>query len=255
MPDQTPNLAMPYILPSQAQKHITHNEALQKLDAAVQLVIAELLSDPPQSPLEGQCYAIGAGATGAWTGKDFDIAFFQNMEWFFLAPKPGWVAWFTSSSMLNVWSGTLWQPVNVAAGDLLTMLGINTSADLTSRLAVASPSSLFSHEGGSHRLKINKANVAETASMIFQDAWSGRAEIGLNGTDKLSFRSVRTAPHGPQRWKSNPMAWSECPCGPRAASAMTMLTSRAEPTWRQALPHSTSIRAVSPWVSRPAVSV
>lgn len=25
--DETPNLKLPYILPSQAQKHVTHNEA------------------------------------------------------------------------------------------------------------------------------------------------------------------------------------------------------------------------------------
>ena len=33
MPDTTPNLALPFILPAQAQKHVTHNEALQRLDA------------------------------------------------------------------------------------------------------------------------------------------------------------------------------------------------------------------------------
>lgn len=39
MPDKTPNLALPFILPAQAQKHVTHNEALQRLDALVQLVV------------------------------------------------------------------------------------------------------------------------------------------------------------------------------------------------------------------------
>ena len=34
MPDITPNLALPFILPSQAQKHVTHNEALQQLWSA-----------------------------------------------------------------------------------------------------------------------------------------------------------------------------------------------------------------------------
>lgn len=37
--DQTPKLKMPYILPSQAQKHFTHNEALQQLDAIVHLSV------------------------------------------------------------------------------------------------------------------------------------------------------------------------------------------------------------------------
>ena len=30
--DETANLKLPYILPSQAQKHVTHNEALALLD-------------------------------------------------------------------------------------------------------------------------------------------------------------------------------------------------------------------------------
>ncbi len=37
--DQTPNLKMPYILPSQVQKHVTHNEALRLLVAVVHLSV------------------------------------------------------------------------------------------------------------------------------------------------------------------------------------------------------------------------
>lgn len=32
--DSSPNLQLPYIMPSQAQKHVTHNEALRTLDAS-----------------------------------------------------------------------------------------------------------------------------------------------------------------------------------------------------------------------------
>ena len=39
MPDTSPNLVLPYLMPSQAQKHVTHNEALQLLDAVVQLTV------------------------------------------------------------------------------------------------------------------------------------------------------------------------------------------------------------------------
>ena len=34
--DQTPNLTLPYIMAAQAQKHVTHNEALRALDVIVQ---------------------------------------------------------------------------------------------------------------------------------------------------------------------------------------------------------------------------
>ena len=37
MPDTTPHLGLPLIAASQAQKHVTHNEALGLLDTLVQL--------------------------------------------------------------------------------------------------------------------------------------------------------------------------------------------------------------------------
>ncbi|MBS2268064.1 DUF2793 domain-containing protein, partial [Salmonella enterica subsp. enterica serovar Typhimurium] len=55
--DQTPNLQLPYIAPSQAQKHVTHNEAIRALDALVQLCVASrTLKEPPAEPREGNRY-------------------------------------------------------------------------------------------------------------------------------------------------------------------------------------------------------
>jgi hypothetical protein len=67
-------------------------------------------------------------------------------------------------------------------------VGINASAGDVSRLALSAQSSLFDHEGGDHRLKINKAQEADTSSIVFQDDFSGRAEIGLAGDDDFSFK-------------------------------------------------------------------
>ncbi|NIB59611.1 DUF2793 domain-containing protein, partial [Agrobacterium tumefaciens] len=53
MTEQTARLRLPYILPSQAQKHVTHNEALQRLDAIVQLVIKDVVAAPPDNASEG----------------------------------------------------------------------------------------------------------------------------------------------------------------------------------------------------------
>ncbi len=55
--DQTPNLNLPYILPAQAQKHVTHNEAIRALDALVQLCALDRdLATPPPSPADGDRY-------------------------------------------------------------------------------------------------------------------------------------------------------------------------------------------------------
>ncbi|MEL7050152.1 MAG: hypothetical protein AAFO75_14560, partial [Pseudomonadota bacterium] len=63
-----------------------------------------------------------------------------------------------------------------------------TTADTTNRFAVASPASLFTHATGDHRLKINKGAEADTAAVLYQSNYSGRAEIGLTGDDDFHFK-------------------------------------------------------------------
>ena len=63
----TPNLGLPFIEGSQAQKHVTHNEALRILDAAIQVAVLDLTrTAPPSSPAEGERHVVASGATGAW---------------------------------------------------------------------------------------------------------------------------------------------------------------------------------------------
>ncbi len=62
----SPNLLLPYILAAQAQKHVTHNEAIRALDAVVQIgVIDRGLTAPPVSPSNGDRYIVAVGGTGA----------------------------------------------------------------------------------------------------------------------------------------------------------------------------------------------
>ena len=192
MTEKTSILELPYILPSQAQKHVTHNEALQRLDAVVQLVIMAEVSTPPSSADEGDCYLIASGATGEWAGKASQLAFRQDDAWIFITPKDGWRAWFADT--LKVLRQATWQDVPLPQDAKVGRLGIATTADTANRLAVASAASLFTHdEGGGHQIKINKAGPQETASLLFQSGWSGRAEMGLAGNDGFS---IKTSPDG-----------------------------------------------------------
>lgn len=79
-------------------------------------------------------------------------------------------------------------------------VGVGTDSPGTNRLVVAhdqaAPSSaLFTNNnaGGRFNVTINKGAVGNTASVIFQDAFSGRAEVGLTGDDKLH---VKVSPNG-----------------------------------------------------------
>ena len=114
--DTTPNLSLPFIAAAQAQKHVTHNEALRALDAIVQLTVLDRdLSAPPSSPAEGVRYIVGPSPTGAWTGQTDKIAAWQDGAWAFYAPHQGWLAWVADEDTLYVWSGTAW---TFAAGSL-----------------------------------------------------------------------------------------------------------------------------------------
>lgn len=186
--DQSPRLSLPYIMPGQAQKHVTHNEAVQALDALVQPVAASRsLAAPPASPLEGEAWLVAAGATGAWAGHANEMAAWQGGAWQFLDPAPGWQVYVVDEHSQYVFDDGAWTPLASLSG-ALSQLGINTSADATNRLAVSAPATLFTHAGNGHQLKLNKAAAADTASLLFQSDWSGRAEMGLAGDDHFRLK-------------------------------------------------------------------
>lgn len=110
MSNQTPNLSLPFIMPAQAQKHVTHNEAIEVLDMIVQLTLeAAGTTVPPVAPAEGQSWAVGASASGDWAGKDDMIASWRGGGWMFVAPNEGWMAWCKDAGALKVRSGGSWQ--------------------------------------------------------------------------------------------------------------------------------------------------
>ena len=188
MSDQSPVLGLPYILPAQAQKHVTHNMAIQRLDMLVQLHVASAgISAPPVSPATGDRYIVAATATGDWLGQEDNIALWQGSDWSFTTPVAGWQAHVLDQNATQVFDGSIW------GGETLDLqnldgLGINTTSDATNRLAVASDATLLSHGGAGHQLKINKASSGNTASLLFQDNWSGRAEMGLAGDDDFHLK-------------------------------------------------------------------
>ncbi len=107
--DETQNLQLPYIMGSQAQKHITHNEAIRNLDAIVQLAVMDRdLSAPPGSPGEGERYIVAAGASGDWAGREGHVAAWQDGAWMFYLPRAGWRCWVEDEGSLLVYDGALW---------------------------------------------------------------------------------------------------------------------------------------------------
>lgn len=188
MADQTPLLGLPYILPSQAQKHVSHNEALNLLDAIVQLaVLSRGLTTPPASPQIGDRYIVATGGAGAWQGQDGKVALWTGSGWLFATPQKGWSARDLSEGTMAVFDGTLWS-IPEGGFDNLSRIGINTTADSLNRLSVHAAATLLSHDGAGHQLKVNKALPTDTASLLFQTSWSGRAEMGTTGNDAFAIK-------------------------------------------------------------------
>ncbi len=113
--DETHNLSLPYLMPAYAQKHVVMNDALARLDAAVQLsVIDRNLTAPPGSPAEGDRYIVGAAATGAWSGLEGQIVALTDGAWLALEPRTGWLCWIIDEEVLAYWDGSAWQDVTAA---------------------------------------------------------------------------------------------------------------------------------------------
>jgi hypothetical protein len=181
------NLALPYLDAAQSQKHVTHNAALAALDAIVMLSVLDRdLTAPPGSPADGARYLVAASATGAWAGKDGLIAAWQDGAWSYYAAREGWLCYVADEDVLIAYNGSSWAG---PSAQNVALLGVNTTADATNKLSVASAAVLFNNVGNGVQAKLNKAAAGDTASFLFQTNWTGYAEIGLCGDNNFAFKT------------------------------------------------------------------
>ncbi|MDH4541596.1 DUF2793 domain-containing protein [Sulfitobacter faviae] len=113
MPDTSERLSLPYLMPAQAQKHVTHNEALQRLDLLVQLAVEGFEANtPPALPQAGEVHALGDAPTEVWAGHPGELAAWVGETWQFTAPQDGWVALDKSTGILHRWGAGAWTEVS-----------------------------------------------------------------------------------------------------------------------------------------------
>lgn len=109
---ETSRLGLPLLQAAQAQKHVTVNEALTRLDGLVQLALQDVdVVNPPLSPADGDAYGVGTAATGDWVGQDDKVAVFANGIWSFVSPVIGWEAYVVPANARMGWDGTGWRRV------------------------------------------------------------------------------------------------------------------------------------------------
>ena len=109
MSNATARFALPFILPGQAQKELYHNEALARIDGALHPgVEATNLTTPPPEPEEGQCWIVASNASGAWNGRQDQLAIWSEGGWRFVTPTPGMTAWHIPGQHWIYWTGSAW---------------------------------------------------------------------------------------------------------------------------------------------------
>ena len=195
MSDTTPHLTLPFLSSNQAQKHVTLNDALGMLDTLVQLVIQDVaLASPPPTPHPGDTYALPSGCDGDWEGQDGSLAVFEDGAWRFHTPQRGWRAMLRPTAEALYHDGDRWRVETAVMADSVAHLGVNTQADDANRFAVRSDSLLLTAlapmDGGSGdaRLVVNREDAANVASLVFQSAYVGAAELGLTGPDLFAVK-------------------------------------------------------------------
>ena len=201
MTTTTPRAGAPLIAAAQAQKHVTHNEALLQFDALLCCRILDRdLADPPASPADGDAYLVKATGTGAWAGQDGAIAYAIDGGWRFTAPFEGLSVFVADESVMLVYASGAWVDwASVLDLQNVPLLGVNTTADATNKLAVKSNAALFaaieSANGGTDDMRaiLSKSATAKDAALLLQDAFSTRALIGLLGDDDLT---IKVSPDG-----------------------------------------------------------
>lgn len=105
----SPRLDLPYLSVAQAQKEVTHNDALNRLDLVVQArVLDRHLAMPPAGPVQGDAYLVAAGAGGDWAGQDGVIAAWYGTAWVFRPPWPGFALFVADEALVLRYDGVAW---------------------------------------------------------------------------------------------------------------------------------------------------
>ncbi|TRW14349.1 DUF2793 domain-containing protein [Glacieibacterium frigidum] len=128
MAEVSDRYALPLLQVGQAQKEVTHNEAVAGIDTLLHLAVETLtLAAPPAAPVPGQAWIVAAGATGDWAGRSAEIASFGTGGWRYAVPQQGCVAWLRDVQRFAVFTADGWRddgwPVAALRVGTRTVLG------------------------------------------------------------------------------------------------------------------------------------
>ncbi len=110
MTEVTARFALPLLQVGQAQKEVTHNEAVHRLDRFLHLVVSSrTIAAPPSSPTPDALWIVAAGASDAWEGHDDELAAWTGEHWSFQTPPEGTICWIADETIVAVYGDGAWQ--------------------------------------------------------------------------------------------------------------------------------------------------
>jgi hypothetical protein len=112
--DASPRYRLPFLFQGQTQKEFIVNEAHALLDTLLHPAIEGEASAPPVVPHWGECWLVGANATGDWAGRDGEIACHQPGGWVFVSPRDGMRAFDKESGQAVLFAGS-WRRIAAPA--------------------------------------------------------------------------------------------------------------------------------------------
>ena len=122
--DATTRWALPWLHAGQAQKEITHNEALSAIDALLHpAVVGSGERLPPAVLREGESHLVGTTPGGDWAGHAGALATWTANGWRFAAPREGMAVWdIAAASELRFRNGE-WRRGVVSASEGIEVAG------------------------------------------------------------------------------------------------------------------------------------
>lgn len=142
-------LGLPYLVAGQAQKEVTHNEALALIDAAIApAVVAVGTTVAPTAPVIGDCWIVGSGASGAWLGQAGSLALYTAGGWRFVALPIGSTVVDRGNGARWLHTSTGWQaPVSILPATGGATIDIEVRTALTALLNALSARGIIAPAG------------------------------------------------------------------------------------------------------------
>jgi hypothetical protein len=162
MSELTSRHLLPMLAAGQAQKEITHNEALTRIDGLLHgMIMSRSLSAPPATPVVGEFWLVAGSASGDWVGQSGKLALWTDGGWRFTPPTEGMLLWSRADQLFGWYDGTAWHwgdwPVTKITANGVQLVGAagaaianptgGTTVDSQSRNAIVSILQLLRSHG------------------------------------------------------------------------------------------------------------